>query len=115
MRRSLSLALSAACAVAGLVLGTGAAQAAPQAAASPATTTSGTVSNCTYGHNGPLWLTATCSASDTTTAWYLSIYCVRGTGKGSWVNGTLVYGSGSSWAECSTGALEIDDSAIVVL
>jgi hypothetical protein len=112
MRRSLSVALSAACAVAGLALGAGTAQAAPHAAA-PATLPPG-VTSCQFSHNGSLWLAATCDAS-ATTGWYLTIHCVRGTGTGAWVKGTLEYGNATSWAQCATGYLEIDGAQIVAL
>lgn len=109
MRRSLSVALSAACLVGGLALG-----AEPAQAAAPSPAAAADVTNCQYGHNGPLWISATCYAP-ADTDWYLRIHCIRGTGRGVWVNGTLVYGPGTSWAQCASGYLEIDDTEIAVL
>jgi hypothetical protein len=107
MRRSLSVALSAACLAGGLALG-----AAPAAQAAPSPATAAGVTNCQYGHNGPLWISATCYAT-ADTDWYLRIHCVRGSGLGVWVNGTLVHGPGTSWAQCASTFLEIDDTQIV--
>lgn len=110
MRRSLSAALSAACLAGGLALGT-----APAAHAAPAPAAAADVTNCQYGHNGSLWVSATCDAT-AGTDWYLRIHCVRGSGRGVWVNGTLVYGGpGTSWAQCASTFLEIDDTEIVTL